>query len=99
MATQTKSRNGTDNPRLEQTYDETVERIRDLNERILESGKKAGTVYLDAYEKSLSSIADFQDRVADASQIEWVSAVANAQANFTREIAKSYSAAGRDLLK
>lgn len=74
-------------------------RIRDLNERIIDSTKKAGGVYLDTYEKSLKSIADFQETVGGATGIEWVSAVANSQANFTRSIAEAYTSAAREVLK
>ncbi len=76
-----------------------AERIRDLNERIIDSAKKAGGVYLDTYEKSLKSIADFQETVGGASGVEWVSAVANSQANFTRSMADAYTSAAREVLK
>ena len=65
---------------------ETTERIRDLNERILTASKKAGGVYLDVYEKTLHSIADYQEKVGKQSDVEWVSTIANAQADFTREL-------------
>lgn len=99
MATTSKSRTDQDKGATEQNVEETIDRIRELNERIVVSGRKVGKVYLEAYEQALVSIAQFEERVAGTSQIEWVSAVANAQASFMREIAKSYSAAGRDLLK
>src|SRR3954464_501171 len=76
-----------------------AERIRDLNERIIQSSKKAGNVYLDIYEKTLNSIADYQDKVGDQSQVEWVTTIANAQANFTRELATAYTSAARSVLK
>jgi hypothetical protein len=78
---------------------ETTERIRDLNERILEAGKKAGTVYLDAYEKALQSIADYQEQVARQTDVEWVSTIVDAQARFTRELTNLYVSTGRELLK
>ena len=77
----------------------TTERIRDLNERILDAGKKAGGVYLDAYEKALESIADYQENVAKQTDVEWISTVVDAQARFTRELTKLYVNTGRDLLK
>jgi hypothetical protein len=77
----------------------TTERIRDLNERILDAGKKAGNAYLDAYEKTLQSIADYQETAAKQSDVEWISTVVDAQARFTRELTKVYVSAGRDLLK
>jgi hypothetical protein len=90
MATATASKN---------TTEATTERVRDLNERILEGSRKAGGAYLDAYEKTLESIADYQERVAKQSDVEWVSTVVDAQARFTRELTKLYVSTGRELLK
>jgi DNA-binding ferritin-like protein len=78
---------------------ETTERIRDLNERILTAGKKASGAYLDAYEKTLQSIADYQEQVAKQSDVEWVSTIVDAQARFTRELTKVYVGTTRELLK
>jgi len=91
MATATKS--------TDSQVHEATERIRDLNERIIDSSRKAGKAYLDSYEKVLKSIADFEERVGRSSQVEWVSAVTQAQADFTREIAGIYATSARDLLK
>ena len=77
---------------------ETTERIRDLNERILDAGKKAGNAYLDAYEKTLQSIADYQETTAKQTDVEWISTVVDAQARFTRELTKVYVSTGRELL-
>jgi hypothetical protein len=66
----------------------TTERIRDLNERILDAGKQAGGAYLDAYERTLESIADYQENVAKQTDVEWISTVVDAQARFTRELTK-----------
>jgi hypothetical protein len=78
---------------------EATERIRDLNEQIVDAAKKAGGAYLQAYEKALESIADYQQNAARHTDIEWVSTVVDAQARFTRELAKLYVSAGRELLK
>ena len=77
----------------------TTERIRDLNERILDAGKQAGGAYLDAYENTLQSIADYQENVAKQTDVEWISTVVDAQARFTRELTKLYVSTGRDLFK
>jgi hypothetical protein len=90
MATATTNRN---------TAEAATERIRDLNEQIVDAAKKAGGAYLQAYEKALESIADFQQNAAKQTDIEWVSTVVDAQARFTRELAKLYVSAGRELLK
>ena len=81
------------------TVDETTQRIRDLNERILEAGKKAGGAYLNAYEKALQSIVDYQEQVAKQTDVEWVSTIIEAQARFTRELTRLYVSTGRELLK
>lgn len=94
MARQTKTRTGT-GARVE----EAAERIRDLNERIISSGKQAGDAFLDTSEKSLKSVADFQDKAADASQVEWLAAIGHSQAQFTRDLAHSYTSAARGLLR
>ena len=79
--------------------EETTERLRDFNERVLDAGRKAGGAYLDAYEKAAQSIVDYQEQVAKQSDVEWVSTVVEAQAKFTRELAKAYVTTGRELLK
>ena len=79
--------------------DDTSQRIRDLNERIVDAAKTAGGAYLDAYEKALQSIADYQEQVAKQTDIEWISTVVDAQARFTRELTKLYVSTGRELLK
>jgi hypothetical protein len=94
MATQTKPR-----PHTETSFDDAAERVRDLNERIISSSKKAGTASLDTYERALHSIADFTEKVGGASQNEWISAVAHAQADFTRDLTEAYTSSARTLLK
>jgi hypothetical protein len=77
---------------------EMADRLRELNDRIIDAGRKAGGNVLDLYEKSLRSIADLSEERRQ-SQGEWVTAVVNAQADFTREIAKAFAAAGHEALK
>ena len=81
------------------TAEETTDRIRELNERILEAARNAGHAYLDAYEKTLESIAGYQEQVAKQTDVDWISTVVDAQARFTRDLAKVYVSAGREFLK
>jgi hypothetical protein len=81
------------------TADETTERIRDFNERVIDAGKKAGGAYLDAYEKAAQSLVDYQEQVAKQTDVEWVSTIVDAQAKFTRELTKVYVSTGRQLLQ
>jgi hypothetical protein len=92
MATQDKSSDGA-------AFEEAAERIRDLNERVIDASRKAGKAYLDAYETFLRGIADYQQKVAGASQVEWFSALMNAQADFTREVAKAATRSAREFVK
>jgi flagellar biosynthesis chaperone FliJ len=43
---------------------------------------------LEAYEQNLQTVADYQDKVADQTKVDWIAGIARAQANFTREISR-----------
>ena len=92
MATQSKTQ-------AEKDIDQATTRIRDLNEQVLDFGRKAGTGFLEAYEQNLQTFADYQDKVADQTKVDWVANLARAQANFTREITRVYTSTARDLIK
>ena len=79
--------------------DEATKRIRDLNERLITSSKGAGLVTLDASEKALQSLVDFEEKVSTATQLDWVSALATTHAKFITDVSASYTQAARDLLK
>lgn len=79
--------------------EEAVTRIRELNEALIQSAKQAGQASLDAYENALQSLVDFQSKVADDSQIEWVATLANMQAKFVQDLSGYYVNAMRDILK
>jgi hypothetical protein len=75
--------------------EDAAERIRALNEQILSSGKEWGAGFLDAYEQSIQSFADFQERAAEGTDVSSLSLIAKAQADFTREITKISADAAR----
>ena len=76
----------------------TADRIRDLNEHVLEFGRTAGVSFLDAYEKTVKTFADYQDKVGDTCQVDWLAGLAHAQAKFTREVSQAYASSARELL-
>lgn len=78
--------------------DDAAQRIRDLTERFIDAAKAAGNASLDAYEQSLRNLLDFQERAANASQLEWVSTIATAHAKFVQDISKAYVTAAREML-
>jgi hypothetical protein len=79
--------------------EEAVRRIRDMNERLIESSKSAGQVALDAYENALQSMLDFQTKIASGSQLDWVSALATAHATYLKDLSAAYVKAARESLK
>jgi hypothetical protein len=79
--------------------DEAIQRIRELNERFIESAKAAGNSSLDAYEKSLQSLVEFQERAAGATQLDWVTSIAAAHAKFVQDVSAAYVSAAREMLK
>jgi TolA-binding protein len=77
--------------------EELAEQVRQLNERIIEASKKSGETYLQSYQQLLKTVADVQEEAGRSSPWDWVTTIATAQANFTRDIAEAYAAAGRRL--
>src|SRR5690242_7996346 len=82
-------------PRLEAA----AQRLRKLNERIIEAGKNAGEGALTNYEKALKMIAGSIERGPGSSDVEWMSSLATAQANFIRDVTTAWTNAARDMLK
>ena len=94
MATQTQT-----NTQAEKDIDQATKRIRDLNEQVLDFGRNAGMSFLEAYEQNLQTFADYQDKVADQTKVDWIASIASAQANFTRDISRVYTKTAREVLK
>src|SRR5947207_1323842 len=74
-------------------------RVRKLNEQIIEAGKQAGESTLTSYEKFLKSIASSLERGPGSSDVEWISNLATAQAKFIRDVTASLTKAARKRLK
>jgi hypothetical protein len=79
--------------------DDAVQRIRELTERFIDAAKKAGNQSLDAYEQSLRTLVEFEERAAGASQLDWVSSIASAHAKFVQDVTAAYVSAAREMLK
>ncbi|MFL5824484.1 MAG: hypothetical protein ACJ764_13705 [Solirubrobacteraceae bacterium] len=79
--------------------DAAAQRLRKLNERIIDAGREAGESTLTSYEKVLKAIATTIEKRAGSSDVEWISTLATAQAKFLREIATSWTSAARKMLK
>ena len=80
-------------------YEAATERIRGLNEKVLEAAKQTGTMSLDAYEQTVNSLLDFSQKAADSTKVDWFSALAKSQASVITEVTNAYIKAARELLK
>lgn len=81
-----------------QAAEDTIERIREMNERIIESSRSAGLASLDAYENALENLVQLQEQTAGATQLEWVNALAHAHARYVQDVSKAYTSAAREML-
>ena len=74
-------------------FDAAAERIRTLNEQVIDQAKKQGNASLDAWEKALQTVVDFEKKATDASQLDFVKALTDAQ-----EFGEVVRAAGAELV-
>ena len=74
-------------------------RVRKVNEQIIEAGRHAGESTLSSYETFLKSIASSLERGPGKSDVEWISNLATAQAKFIRDVTSSVTKAARKRLK
>jgi hypothetical protein len=79
--------------------DAVAQRLRKLNERIIEAGREAGDTTLTNYERALKTIASTLEKGPGSSDVEWVANLATAQAKFIRDVTTSWTAAARKVLK
>ncbi len=92
MPTQTKS-----DP-ITESVEAAAERVADLHEKSVASGKKASEAYLSSYEKVVVALADTYEKATGASNIEWVASIGSLQADATREFARAYTTSVRELV-
>jgi hypothetical protein len=76
-----------------------AQRVRKLNERIIDESKSAGEATLTAYEKALKAIASSLERGPGKSDVEWVSTLATTQAKWIRDVTTAWTSAARGMLK
>ncbi|HSP37241.1 MAG TPA: hypothetical protein VLR26_05775 [Frankiaceae bacterium] len=84
---------------LQENAEAAMARIRELNERAMAAARIAGAAGLDAYEKAMQSFVSVEERLAGATQLDWVKAIVGAQAEFVQAISSTYVDAARELLK
>ena len=90
MATQTKT---TDE------FEQVSERVREYNDKAVDAGKRLSGTFVDTYEKYALTLADAGQKAGEATNVDWISTAASAQAGVTRELSKAYASAAREFLK
>ncbi|TQF65950.1 hypothetical protein FK531_18885 [Rhodococcus spelaei] len=105
MAAQTTSTAGTKNVVAEgvesitKSFDENLERVQGLNEKFVDAAKLSGNLSLDTYEKTVTSVLDFQKSIAGATKLDWLTAVVDAQTSLVKGISTAATTAAREILK
>ena len=80
-------------------FEAAAERMRTLNDQVIEQAKKQGNASLDAWEKALKTVVDFEQKAAGASQLDFVKAITDAHVNFLTSASEAYIKAAREMLK
>jgi hypothetical protein len=73
--------------------------IIDRQRQLLMAGRKATFDVLDAYSQTARAFADSHERLADASEVEWLSRLLRAQACFTREVLDASAKFAREVME
>jgi hypothetical protein len=81
------------------TIDAAYEQVKELGEHVVASARKAGTLYVDSYEKAVDRAVELERKLAGMTQQEWLRSLIEAQADIAREFSSSYATAARTLLK
>ena len=92
MAT-TKTKNGA------APADTAFDQAREQSEQFLAVARKAGNLYLDAYETAVDRTIDRERKLAGLSRQEWLKNVIDTQTEIAREVTDAYATSARSLLK
>jgi hypothetical protein len=81
-------------PTIERTIEQTTERVTELNDHAV----KVGLTTVEAYEKTGWGFAQLQTQLAKTSQVDWLTSLLDAQADFTRTVVSAQASAARSIL-
>jgi hypothetical protein len=79
--------------------DAAFTQLRELNEQFLTAARKAGSTYLDSYEKAVDRTAELELKFAGLTQQEWLKDLVQAQTKLARELTASYTDTARAFLQ
>jgi predicted secreted protein len=94
-----KGRDAASNPlETEALLDETIDRVRQLNESIMASLRGVGLTTLTSYEALLQNLALYEIQLNSASQVDFLTTVVDAHAQFIRDSTTTWARAASGLL-
>jgi hypothetical protein len=94
MATASTKQQTTIHPDLEAAG----ERVREVNERMLDAGRKVTAAYLDGLEQYVNGLAQFERKLGEQAHLEPVAGVLTAHAKLTQDITSASVSAARELI-
>jgi hypothetical protein len=80
------------------TFETAFEQVKEINEQLLDAGRKAGIQYLDSYEKAVDRAFELELKLAGITRQEWLKTLIDAQVDISRELTEAYTKAARSLL-
>ena len=81
------------------SIDGVFERAGEVHEQFAAAARKAGSAYLDSYEKVVDRAIELELKLAGTTQQDWIKSIAETQAEFARELTNTYTSTARTLLK
>jgi hypothetical protein len=80
-------------------FEAPFEQAKETGEQFIAAARKAGSVYLDSYEKAVDRAIELELKFAGMTQQEWLKGLVETQVDFAREVTSSYTSTARSLLK
>ena len=81
-----------------QDPEKIVASIRDGQEELMSAGRTTMIEAAEAMEQTLGMFADADEKLAESTEVEWVSRMLRARASFTRDMLSASSRFTRELL-
>jgi hypothetical protein len=79
-------------------FEAATERVREVNDRFAETGRKVTSAYLDGVEKYVAGVAHFERKLGTQTQVDAVASLLKTHADLTEEITKVSVSAARELI-
>ena len=75
-----------------------TKRVQELSEQVVAQAKQNGLVWLEGYEKLLTSMLDFEEQAAKGTGADWATTLASTHANLVRQTSEVFLGALRQQL-